>query len=58
MKRINIPELPGCIVHPSVYLIHRIQTYKQQLYDRLRLMPESSGAGWWTLFGGTNKVNG
>ncbi|MGZ5134569.1 MAG: hypothetical protein ACXWCG_05450 [Flavitalea sp.] len=54
MKRINIPEPPGCIAHPSVYLNNRTQTYKQQLYDRLRSMPESSGAGRWTVFGGTN----
>ena len=47
MNRKNIPGTPGCIAHPSVYLNHRVQTYKQQLYDRLRRLPESSGAGWW-----------
>ncbi len=54
MKRLNILEPPGCIAHLSVYLNNRAQTYTQQLYDRLRRMPKSSGAGWGTLFRGTN----
>jgi hypothetical protein len=47
----SIPNQPGCIVHLSVYLNNREQTYKQQLYDRLRRLPESSGEGWTAIHG-------